>query len=317
MRRQRTRAQTAVLAPVLMAGLLLAGCTSDRGDDPPATGATEPGATSDRAESAGADDSRPEGARLDQVRRAAVHAVEVVLSYDHRTLDADEQAAWSLMTEEYAEEFRASFSGVREEATRVQGSSRAVAIDSGVVSATADSVRVLVFVDRTLRSTAAQPSVSQIAPVVSMQRSGDAWRLADITTGTPSGSGAPTGREVAVVRHATQTARAYLALDWETIEQDLAGAQDLVAGELAQQYAEGADELVEAVRARRTLQEPRILAVGLSAVGARQADALVSAVVTTTHQATGGEPSQEGRRLRLRLERDGEDWRTTRLAVVD
>ena len=292
----------------LLAALLLAGCTSDGGEGTP----PEPPPSTD-----GVGAPRPEGARLEQVRRAAARAVEVVLSHDHRTLAADEAAATALMTPEYAEEFRTSFARLRSQAARVQGSSRAVALDSGVVSATADTVRVLVFVDRTTRSGEVQQSVARVAPVVSMELSGDAWRVSDIATGTTPGGDAPAGVEAAAVRHATRTARAYLTLSWETIQADLAEVQGLIAGQLAGQYADGADALVEAVRARRTVQRPRILAVGLSGAHDGQVDALVSALVTTTHQATGDGPSREGRRLRLRLERDGTGWRTTQLAVVD
>lgn len=292
----------------LVAALLMGGCTSGQGDPAP------PVPRSSAPPSEGG--ARPEGAQLAAISRAAADAVEVVLSYDHRTLDADEEAATALMTPEYAEEFRASFANVREEATEVRGASRAVALDSGVVSATADTVRVLVFVDRTTRSGDVERSVARVAPVVSMQRWGTDWRVSDIATGTTAGRGAPTALESSAVRHATRTARAYLTLSWETIEQDLEAAQELIGGELAAQYAASADELVEAVRARRTVQRPEILAVGLSRVGPRRAEALVSAVVETTHQATGSEPTQEGRRLRLQLVRQRGEWRTTRLAVI-
>lgn len=298
----------ALLGALLLCASLLVGCTREAGA--PSPGAPTPTARDEAA-------TRPQGARLDEIRRAAAAAVEVVLSYDHRTLDADEDAAVALMTPAYAEEFHASFSKVRSEATRVRGASRAVALDSAVVSATAEAVRVLVFVDRTTRSGEVERSVAHIAPVVTLQRWRSAWAVSDIATGTIAGEATPSALEASATAHATRTARAYLTLSWETIEQDLVAIQDLVAGELAEQYADGADALVEAVRARRTLQQPRILAVGLSSVGPRRAVALVSALVTTTHQATGSEPTQEGRRLRLELVRDGSGWRATQLSVIE
>lgn len=299
----------ALLGALLLCASLLAGCTREAGE--PSPGVQTPTA---RAEAAA---TRPQGARLDEIRRAAAAAVEVVLSYDHRTLDADEDAAAALMTPAYAEEFHASFARVRSEATRVRGASRAVALDSAVVSATPDAVRVLVFVDRTTRSGEVERSVARIAPVVTLERWGAAWAVSDIATGTTDGESAPTALEASAITHATRTARAYLTLSWETIAQDLVAVQDLIAGELAEQYADSADMLVEAVRARRTLQQPRILAVGLSRVRPRRAVALVSALVTTTHQASGSEPTQEGRRLRLELARDGAGWRATQLSVIE
>lgn len=299
---------TALLGALLLCASLLAGCT--RGADDPTSVDPTPSA---RAEAA----TRPEGARLDEIRRAAATAIEVVLSYDHRTLAADEDAAAALMTPAYAEAFRASFSGVRSEATKVRGASRAVALDSAVVSATPDAVRVLVFVDRTTRSGEVERSVARLAPVITLERWGAAWAVSDIATGTTAGEAEPSALEASAIAHATRTARAYLTLSWETIQQDLVRVQDLIAGELAGQYADGADALVEAVRARRTLQQPRILAVGLSSARPHRAVALVSAVVITTHQATGSEPTQEGRRLRLELARDGSGWRATQLSVIE
>lgn len=305
------RGTTATLLGALLVCVpLLTGCTDER--DAPAPAVPTTSTRAEGAEGTG----RPQGARLDEIRRAAASAVEVVLSYDHRTLEADEQAATALMTPAYAEEFRDSFATVREEATEVRGASRAVALDSAVVSATADAVRVLVFVDRTTRSGDVERSVSRIAPVVTLERWGSAWAVSDIATGTTAGKGAPSALEAAAVAHATRTARAYLTLSWETVEQDVVDVQDLVAGELARQYADGAEQLVEAVRARRTVQRPRILAVGLSEARPRRAVALVSAVVTTTHQASGSDPVQEGRRLRLELVREGAGWRATQLAVI-
>lgn len=298
----------------LLAALLLGGCTGGTEQD----GGSVPSATPTAAATSSHRAARPpRGAELREIRLVAARAVETILSYGHRTLGTDEAAATALMTPAYAREFRRSFARLRDEALAVQGSSRAVVVASGVVAASADEVQVLAFVDRTTRSSVERRGVTQAAPVVTVARAGREWRVADIATGEAPPGPAPDPGARVVIGHAVTTAEAYLDLHWETVEADLAVMESLVVDPLAAEYARGGDELVEAVRAHRTVQEGTVLAVGLEERGAGHASVLVSAAVTVRHEATGGDPASELRRLRLHLVDSGGAWRTSRLTVVD
>ncbi|HEX5511698.1 MAG TPA: hypothetical protein VFX41_08280 [Actinomycetales bacterium] len=88
-------------------------------------------------------------AALAQARTAA----ETVLSYDHASLDEDFRSALAVSTGEFAEEYRrTSDEVVRPLATKTQAGVVARVVDAGVVSASADRVVVLVFVNQTTTS---------------------------------------------------------------------------------------------------------------------------------------------------------------------
>ncbi len=114
----------------------------------------------------------------------AERAAEAILAYDHRTLDADQDAAQRFMTPEFAKTYADTFTRTVKPAARtfkaqvsseVQGSS--------VVRATADRVRVLVFVDQTTVATNKKnPQVALNRVEFDMVRRGGSWLVDGITS---------------------------------------------------------------------------------------------------------------------------------------
>lgn len=115
---------------------------------------------------------------------AAERAVEPVLSYDHRTLDADKAAAASYLTEDFLEEqYEPLFTQIEENApstkTVVDAQVRASAITRGG----ADRAQVLLFVDQvTTNASTTEPVTYRNQVTVTMERVGDRWLIDDLST---------------------------------------------------------------------------------------------------------------------------------------
>ena len=131
----------------------------------------------------GRDDS---AARAAQV--AAERAVVPVLSYDHETLEADQQEAQALMTGSYREEYDKLFAVLEENAPQTETKVTASVISSGIVRASGDRVQVLVFVDRpTTNRLSADPVVYKDQVTLSMQRVDGDWLVDDLVTSPVQG----------------------------------------------------------------------------------------------------------------------------------
>jgi Mce-associated membrane protein len=113
---------------------------------------------------------------------SAERAAEAVLAYDYRSLDADRDAATRFMTDEYAEQYVATFdTAVAEAAARTQAQVAVEVQGSAVITAGTDEAKVLLFVDQTtLRSDSDQPRQSLNRAEFQMVREGDSWVVADI-----------------------------------------------------------------------------------------------------------------------------------------
>jgi Mce-associated membrane protein len=126
-----------------------------------------------------------QAAALAQDRKAASTAARAavvnVLSYDYRTLDADlargEQGLAPDFRQEYA---RVTAASVRPVAVRQQVVTTATVPAVSIVSASRESVEVLMFVDQ-LTTSAQQKNVVNVSRVqVTMVPSGDRWLVSEL-----------------------------------------------------------------------------------------------------------------------------------------
>ncbi len=127
-------------------------------------------------------------AALAQARTSA----ETVLSYDYATLDDDFRSALALSTGEFAEEYRrTSAEVVRPLASTTQATVVARVVDAGVVSASADRVVVLVFVNQTTTSNRLDGPKTDLTRVrMTMARASEAAGRGGGQAGSGAGSGA-------------------------------------------------------------------------------------------------------------------------------
>jgi Mce-associated membrane protein len=120
----------------------------------------------------------------DSAPAAAERAAAAILSYDHRTLDADRDSALKFMTSDFGAKYKETFDKVvaptaRETSARVAADVKA----SAIIRATDGRVRVLVFVDQSTESTVSETPRSALNRVeMVMVRESGSWLVDDITS---------------------------------------------------------------------------------------------------------------------------------------
>jgi Mce-associated membrane protein len=127
---------------------------------------------------------RAEAGEAGRAARATVPAnLERLLSYDHTTFDADLEAASSLMTASFREEYLPTVEAIKDRALEQKRTQEATVVAVSVVSETPDEVETLVFLNRTTY-TADSPRrrILQDRANVTVVRDDDGeWLIDDIT----------------------------------------------------------------------------------------------------------------------------------------
>lgn len=120
---------------------------------------------------------------LRQAPTQAETAAVRVLAYDYQTLQQDADEAKSLMTPDYAATFQKTVDDLlKAPAGQVKAHVEADVKASGVVSADAATVKVMLFVDQTSQTTAAaEPQTYLNRVVFTMVKDGDRWLVDDVT----------------------------------------------------------------------------------------------------------------------------------------
>lgn len=132
------------------------------------------------------DDDIADGAS--QAQGAAERAATVVLAYDYRTLDQDQQEAGALMTSSYRTKYDDLFTQIAANAPDLKVVVTADVVASGLVRVGADRVQVLVFVNRpTTRADDAEPVVYRDQVVMTMVESDGTWLVDDMDTNQLAG----------------------------------------------------------------------------------------------------------------------------------
>lgn len=119
----------------------------------------------------------------------AERALTAVLSYNYQHMDADRNRAVQFLTPAYAKQYVKTFSlltdgpnGTPGGAEKTQAVVTANVLNTGVVDADANTVRVLVFVNQSSVKGNAAAAIFQNRVVATMVRSGDSWLISDITS---------------------------------------------------------------------------------------------------------------------------------------
>ncbi|MGY2873214.1 Mce-associated membrane protein [Marmoricola sp. URHA0025 HA25] len=121
---------------------------------------------------------------------AAERALKAVLSYDYRHMEADRDRAVQFLTPSYRKDYLKTFNGLL--AVGPDGSpgpvekTKAVVtadvLDTGVVDAESDRVRIIAFVNQSSVKGDAQPTVFQNRVVATMVHRGDNWLVDNLTS---------------------------------------------------------------------------------------------------------------------------------------
>jgi Mce-associated membrane protein len=121
---------------------------------------------------------------------AAERALKAVLSYDYRHMEADRDRAVQFLTPSYKKDYLKTFNdlltkgpdGSPGPVEKTQAVVTADVLDTGVVDAEADRVRVVAFVNQSSAKGEAQPTVFQNRVVATMVRRGDRWLVDNLAS---------------------------------------------------------------------------------------------------------------------------------------
>ncbi|GGR74123.1 Mce-associated membrane protein [Nocardioides luteus] len=113
---------------------------------------------------------------------AAKSRVPTLLSYDHRTLERDLARSKDQTTGRFRTDYTKLLDGpIAKAAAQKRITTKATLSGAGVVEPTGSRVTVLVFLTQTTTAPGAEPSLSASRVEVTMQRSGDGWKIAGLT----------------------------------------------------------------------------------------------------------------------------------------
>ena len=117
-------------------------------------------------------------------RTAAERAAVPLLSYDYRSLDADQQAAHDVITSGYrSRDYDDLFEVIRDNAPATRTVVEVEVIASAVVRAGEDRSEILLFVNRpTTNKATTEPVVYKDQVTLTMERVGDEWLVDDLAT---------------------------------------------------------------------------------------------------------------------------------------
>ena len=129
-----------------------------------------------------------EADRVDEATKAAPSVAEraaaTILSYDYKSLDADQKAAERYMTPKFRNEYSKSMKLVAANAPKLRAKVDAEVKASGVSNADADRADVLVYVDQNTTSTAngGEPQLALNRALFRMKKVDGTWLVDDITS---------------------------------------------------------------------------------------------------------------------------------------
>ncbi|HEX6148842.1 J domain-containing protein [Nocardioides sp.] len=131
--------------------------------------------------------SQPSEAAVEEAtgtaRTAAERAAVPLLSYDHRSLDADQEAAHDVVTSRYRSDYDDLFELIRENAPATRTVVEVEVVASAIVRAGDDRAEILLFVNRPTTNKATQePVVYKDQVTLTMERVGEEWLVDDLTT---------------------------------------------------------------------------------------------------------------------------------------
>ena len=241
-------------------------------------------------------------------------AVERALSYDHTTYAADTAAAQELMTPAFAARWADVAARLRPHSSQRHAHVEARVVAAGVSGATSLRAQVLLLVDRTLRTSDGSRAVGGYAVATLSHRDGG-WLLSGLGLGLPREQ-VPERRPVpaTVLAAASAFADAYQDLDSSHPRADVARVLSLTTGSFRHDYEEAAGQLVERIVAARAVQDGAVVATALSSL--RGDHAKVLAVVASTLQVPGRQPSRRLVRLEMAMVRTPTAWLVNDVVVL-
>lgn len=132
------------------------------------------------------DDTAVEDA-TSSAQSAAEQAIEPLLSYDYKALEADQKRAQAYLTADYRKDYDQLFGVIADNAPSTQTKVVADAFASAIVRSGKDRVDVLIFVDQlTTNKLTPQPVTYKNQVTATMQKVGEEWLIDNLVTSPPA-----------------------------------------------------------------------------------------------------------------------------------
>ncbi|QIK64937.1 hypothetical protein G7072_00055 [Nocardioides sp. HDW12B] len=262
----------------LLALLVLVAC-GDETSEPGAssTEATEAASPESGDASETATASEVTDADRDEVVAAAETAAVAVLSYDHRSLEQDRDAALEFMTTAYGDSYRSTFdAAVLPSATDAEATVEAEVQETGITAIDGDSAEVLVFVDQsTTTAESPEPMAALNRITLTLVREDSEWLIDEIRS---DGFARP---DDDAVRVEVMAVGARFAEVWNTFEPAQAReyvdtVTPLLTPRFADEFTASSDSVVEGIEDQQLSSTGRALGSAVSALDADSATVLVA-----------------------------------------
>lgn len=316
----------AVVALLLVAGVV-AVVVLTRGDDDQGraddTGASDTGSSDTGASDTGSSDgvdaphALPSDDERSAAQRFAADAAVTILEVKASRYDAEVDEAAELMTPTFADNYRTTAEGIRQEYVDRKVDVTAKAVAHGLVGIDDERATVLVFVDQTLRRPGTDPTLTPSRAVMVLVRDGDDWLVdAMLTDAAPAEPTEPDAERRAVLAAATATAQAFITIDHHDPQASIDAVLATATGSFAEQYESSSADLVRLTRENHTVMTGSVRAVGIATIAGDTAEVVVATDGEVTNDATGGEPRDNNYRMQLELVRVGDAWLTSDVQFV-
>ncbi|MBX5485671.1 MAG: hypothetical protein IRZ17_03555 [Mycolicibacterium hassiacum] len=117
------------------------------------------------------------------------------------------------------------------------------------------------------------------------------------------------------VAAAKTVAEAIYTSDYRTVDQDYQRILDITTGPLHDDFKEHADVVIDGTRSLESVSSATAVGAGLEKLGTDRADVIV-AVKVQTGRASWRDPFPDVERLRLTIERVGDEYKASRMQEV-
>ncbi len=212
-----------------------------------------------------------------EVLTAAETAAVAVLSYDHRSLEQDRDAALAFMTPAYGRDYRSTFdTAVIAAATEAEATVETEVQEAGITAIDTDSAEVLMFADQsTTNNSSPEPKLALNRVNFTLVRDGSEWLVDDIQSdGFAQPDDDPTRMEVMGV--AQRFAEVWNTFEPTQAQQYVDTVTPLLSPRFADEFAKASESVVRGIDEQGLSSTGEVLGSAVSALDADSATVLVA-----------------------------------------
>lgn len=245
---------------------------------------------------------------------AAEEAVVGVLAYDHQDFDAAYTAAEHLLTERMATEIEKTRTTLRPMVRKQRASQDVRVVESGTITGQNDTIKVVLFIDQTVRRAGGSTNRQSATVVASMVHDhGDTWLVDELDTNASDASGIqdPEPGRAAAVDAAIELASAFTNLDHRTLDADTQAVLDLSTGTFHDQFKGSLPSMKKTVSTARSVFTSEVTVAALDKFTGEAPGDTATVLVATEGTVTNTNAPQgvdRDQRLLISLVNEDGEW---------